>query len=118
MERFFQDRAEAGRLLGKRLKAKYGTKRNVLVLALPRGGVPVAAEVARELGAPLDVIIARKLGMPGQEEFAIGAIASGGFRSLNDEAISYFRIPASVVEEAAAREESELRRRELAYRGN
>jgi putative phosphoribosyl transferase len=113
----FRDRNEAGRLLGERLM-EYADREDVLVLALPRGGVPVAFEVAQRIHAPLDVIVARKLGVPGHKEYAMGAIASGGVRVLNDEAISWYRISDEVIDHVAAREETELRRRELAYRGH
>jgi putative phosphoribosyl transferase len=112
----FRDRKEAGRLLAERL-AGYRERDGLLVLGLPRGGVPVAAEVARALGAPLDVFLVRKLGFPGQEELAMGAIASGGARALNEELLRSAPLPPEVIEEVAAREEVELRRRELLYRG-
>src|SRR5690349_5777210 len=96
----FRDRAEAGRLLAERLAA-YAGQPDVLVLALPRGGVPVAYEVARALGAPLDVFVVRKLGVPGHEELAMGAIASGGVCVLNDEVVQALRIPRHVIETAA-----------------
>jgi putative phosphoribosyl transferase len=112
----FRDRAEAGRLLGERLGA-YAGRRDVVVLALPRGGVPVAREVARALGAPLDVFLVRKLGFPGQPELAMGAIASGGTRVLNEELVRELRLGADLIERVAVREEAELARREHAYRG-
>jgi putative phosphoribosyl transferase len=112
----FRDRAEAGRLLGERLGAYAGSS-DVVVLALPRGGVPVAREVARALGAPLEVFLVRKLGFPGQPELAMGAIASGGTRVLNDELVRELRLDDELIEAVAEREEEELRRRELAYRG-
>jgi predicted phosphoribosyltransferase len=90
----------------------------VLVLALPRGGVPVAAEVARALGAPMDVFIVRKLGLPGQEELAMGAIATGGVRVLNEALVHAVGVPADVIDEVAAREAEELSRRERLYRGD
>src|SRR5262249_33578483 len=93
----YQDRAEAGRLLAERL-AKYKNRPDVLILALPRGGVPVAFEVARALNAPLDVFVVRKLGVPGQEELAMGAIASGGVRVLNEDVVRMLRIPHDVIE--------------------
>ncbi len=113
----FRDRAEAGRLLGERLGA-YTGRRDVIVLALPRGGVPVAREVARALGAPLDVFLVRKLGYPGQPELAMGAIASGGTRVLNEELVRELRLDDEVIERVAEREEVELGRRERAYRGD
>src|SRR5437879_4795436 len=107
----FQNRRQAGRLLAAKL-ARYANRPDVIVFALPRGGVPVGYEVARALNAPLDVFLVRKLGAPGQEEFAMGAIASGGVRVLNDQAVSTLRIPNSVIESVAAREKQELSRRE------
>jgi predicted phosphoribosyltransferase len=104
-------------LLGQKLDA-YANRPDVIVLALPRGGVPVAYEVARALHAPLDVFLVRKLGVPGHEEYAMGAIASGGVRVLNQDVVEGLRIPPSMLEAAAAREEQELARRERLYRGN
>jgi predicted phosphoribosyltransferase len=112
----FRDRREAGRLLAERLKA-YANRPDVLVLALPRGGVPVAYEVARGLGAPLDVFIVRKLGIPGYEELAMGAVASGGVRVLNDQIVERLGIPDHLIDDVAAREQQELSRRERLYRG-
>ena len=111
----FRDRTDAGRKLAARLK-EYAGRTDVLVLALPRGGVPVAYEVAKELGAPLDVFLVRKLGVPGQEELAMGAIASGGVRVLNEDVVSYLGIPGEVIDIVAADERTELERRERAYR--
>lgn len=111
----FRDRVEAGRLLAERLTA-YAGRSDVLVLGLPRGGVPVAYEVARALDVPLDVFVVRKLGVPGHEELAMGAIASGGVIVQNDDVVQSLRIPHHVVEAAAARERRELERRERAYR--
>jgi predicted phosphoribosyltransferase len=113
----FRDRREAGRFLARKLTA-YAGRPDVLVLALPRGGVPVAFEVARALHAPLDVFLVRKLGMPGHEELAMGAIASGDVWVLNDDVVRTFRIPEDVVEAVAAREWRELERRERTYRGD
>lgn len=113
----FRDRREAGRLLAAKLAA-YANRPDVLVLALPRGGVPVAYEVARALRAPLDVFIVRKLGVPGHEELAMGAVATGGVRVLNDEIVGALRIPESVIDYVAAKEQQELARREHLYRGN
>jgi putative phosphoribosyl transferase len=115
--RRFRDRREAGRLLAAQLSA-YASRPDVLVLALPRGGVPVAAEVARALGAPLDVFVVRKLGVPGHEEFALGAIATGGVRVLNDDVVRALRIPDRVIDAVAAKEQEELARRERLYRGD
>src|ERR687887_389044 len=107
----FRDRADAGRHLAKSL-AMYAHRPDVVVLALPRGGVPVAFEVAQALDAPLDVFLVRKLGVPGHEELAMGAIASGGVRVLNDEVVNVLRIPERVIEATAAIELKELNRRE------
>jgi len=115
METVYRDRRDAGKRLAELLSA-YAQRPDVLVLALPRGGVPVAYEVARALNAPLDVFLVRKLGVPGHEEAAMGAIASGGIRVLNDEVIRALRIPEQVVEQVAAREQRELERRERLYR--
>jgi erythromycin esterase-like protein/predicted phosphoribosyltransferase len=112
----FRDRNEAGRLLAKKLTA-YANRPDVLVLALPRGGVPVAYEIARALGAPLDVFVVRKLGIPGYEELAMGAVATGGVRVLNDQIVQRLGIPKYVIDAVAAREEQELARRERLYRG-
>ncbi|HEX9149520.1 MAG TPA: phosphoribosyltransferase family protein, partial [Thermoanaerobaculia bacterium] len=112
----FRDRAEAGRRLAERLR-HYAGRPDVVVLALPRGGVPVASEVARELGAPLDVFLVRKLGFPGQEELAMGAIASGGSRVLNRSLLRRLHVPEETVNAVAAREFCEIERRERAYRG-
>jgi predicted phosphoribosyltransferase len=113
----FHDRREAGRLLAATLTT-YAHRPDVLVLALPRGGVPVAYEVARALEAPLDVFLVRKLGIPGHAELAMGAIASGGVRVLNDEVVRALRIPDHVIEAIAAKEQQELARRERLYRGD
>jgi predicted phosphoribosyltransferase len=113
----FHDRIEAGRLLAEKLRS-YANRPDVLVLALPRGGVPVAYEVARALNAPLDVFLVRKLGVPGHEEFAMGAIATGGVRVLNAQAVRGLQIPEYVIEAVAAREQQELARRERLYRGD
>lgn len=111
----FRDRRDAGRFLARRLK-RYAGRSGVLVLALPRGGVPVAYEVAKELRAPLDLFLVRKLGMPGHEEYAMGAIASGGVRVLNDRIVNE-GIPADVIDRVTRQELQELERRERAYRG-
>ena len=115
--RFFHDRREAGRLLAAKLAA-YANRPDVIVLALPRGGVPVAYEVARALNAPLDIFLVRKLGVPGYEELAMGAIATGGVRVLNDQLVGGLRIPDYIVDEVAASEQQELTRRERLYRGD
>ena len=114
----FRDRIEAGQLLGRELAARLGVIDDAIVLALPRGGVPVGAEVAKALGAPLDVFIVRKLGVPGHEELAMGAIASGGVRVLNRDVLDYARITPQQIDAVAAREERELSRREAEFRGN
>ncbi|MFN8474113.1 MAG: phosphoribosyltransferase family protein [Anaerolineae bacterium] len=111
----FQDRAEAGRFLAGKLAA-YAYRPGVIVLGLPRGGVPVAAEVARALHAPLDVFLVRKLGVPGREELAMGAIASGGVRVINTSVIDALNIPAGAIDAKAKEEEVELARREKLYR--
>src|SRR5437763_9351406 len=96
----FRDRIDAGRQLADRL-AEYAHRSDVLVLALPRGGVPVAYEVARALHAPLDVFLVRKLGLPGQEELAIGAIATGGVRVINQEAVQALEVPEEIIDAVA-----------------
>ncbi len=113
----FHDRRDAGRALADSLRA-YGGREDVLVLGLPRGGVPVADEVARSLGAPLDVFLVRKLGVPGQEELALGAIASGGVRVVNADLVRQFAIPRERIDAITREEERELRRREHSYRGD
>jgi predicted phosphoribosyltransferase len=113
----FRDRREAGRLLAEKLAA-YANRPDVLVLALPRGGVPVAYEVTRGLGAPLDVFVVRKLGVPGYEELAMGAIATGGVRVLNEQLVERLGIGEQAIEAIAARERQELERRERLYRGD
>ena len=111
----FRDRKEAGGMLAK-LLTKYVDRPNVLVLALPRGGVPVAYEVAKYIHAPLDVFVVRKLGVPGHEELALGAIASGGVRVLNPSVIDALGISDDAINAVAERERQELQRRERAYR--
>ena len=113
----FPDRIAAGRMLGARL-AQFANEKPLLVLALPRGGVPVAFEVAMALHAPLDVFLVRKLGFPGQEELAIGAIASGGVRLLNAAIIRSLHLPPEQVEAVTQQETKELERREHLYRGD
>ena len=112
---YFRDRTDAGQQLALKLHS-YAHRPDVLVLALPRGGVPVGYEVARELGVPLDVYLVRKLGVPGDEELAMGAVATGGVRVLNDEVIRSLHIPESVVDAVADWETKELIRRERLYR--
>ena len=116
MNRSFADRVEAGRVLAE-LLATYEGRKDVIVLALPRGGVPVAFEVACALGTPLDVFLVRKLGAPGQEELAMGAIASGDVVVMNDDVVKGLKIPRDVVEMEVASERLELARREAIYRG-
>ena len=113
----FRDRFDAGRQLGQRLE-RYARRPDVLVLGLPRGGVPVAFEVARALGAPLDVFLVRKLGAPGHEELAMGAVASGGVRVLNREVVEVLLVPERVIEELASQELREVERRQRSYRGD
>jgi len=117
MEYPFRDRSEAGQLLAQELSA-YAGREDVIVLALPRGGVPVAFEVARAIHAPLDVFVVRKLGVPGHEELAMGAIASGGILVTEPNVIEELDIPPDVVAEVAAREQQERLRREREYRGD
>ncbi len=116
MERF-RDRQDAGMVLAEHLK-EYTGRTDLLVLGLPRGGVPVAAEVARELDAPLDVLLVRKLGVPGHPELAMGAIASGGVRIINQEVVRQLSITENAIAVVASDEERELRRREREYRGD
>jgi predicted phosphoribosyltransferase len=111
----FHDRADAGRVLARRL-SRYANRPDVLVLALPRGGVPVAHEAARALNAPLDVFLVRKLGVPGQEELAMGAIATGGVRVLNEDVVRTLQIPDEVIDSVAEAQWRELERRERSYR--
>jgi predicted phosphoribosyltransferase len=113
----FRDRADAGRHLLSKLGA-YQARPDVLVLGLPRGGIPVGYEVARGLGAPLDVFVVRKLGVPGQEELAMGAIATGGVRVVNREVVDALHIQPDVLDRAAEAERRELERRERSYRGD
>jgi len=111
----FIDRRDAGRVLASHLHT-YAGRNDVVVLALPRGGVPVAYEVASALGAPLDVFLVRKLGTPGHRELAMGAIASGGVRVLNEDVVRWYGIPDAAIESVAREEAEELSRRERAYR--
>lgn len=115
--KLFKDRFEAGRMLARELM-HYADRDDVVVLALPRGGVPVAFEVAKVLKAPLDVFLVRKLGLPGREELAMGAIASGGVRVLNEEVVGWYKVNEKVIDSVAQREQRELERREREYRGN
>ena len=112
----YRDRKDAGEELAPRL-SEYARRDDILVLALPRGGVPVAYEVARVLNAPLDIFLVRKLGVPGHEELAMGAISTGGVRVINADVVDYLRIPARVVDTVVDTELRELERRERLYRG-
>ena len=111
----FRNRADAGKLLAERAKPS-AQDPDALVLGLPRGGVPVAFEVARALHAELDIFLVRKLGLPGQEELAIGAIASGGVRVLNEALVAELQLSPKLIDQIASREERELNRREELYR--
>ncbi len=113
----FDDRKDAGRALAALLQP-YANRADVMVLALPRGGVPVAYEVAKALGAPLDVFVVRKLGTPGEEELAFGAIAGGGVRVLNPDVVRHHEISAAEIERVTIREKAELERRQRQYRGD
>jgi predicted phosphoribosyltransferase len=113
----FRDRTDAGQQLAAKLE-KYANRPDVLVLALPRGGVPVAYEVSKRIGAPLDVFLVRKLGVPGYEELGMGAIASGGVRVINEDVVRQWDIPREVIDAVAEIEQQELERREHAYRGD
>ncbi len=115
MSKRFEDRADAGRALAARLAA-YSDRADAIVLALPRGGVPVGFEVAASLRLPLDVFLVRKLGVPGHEELAMGAIASGGTRVLNDDVVTPLGIGSQTIERVTASEQQELERRDSAYR--
>jgi putative phosphoribosyl transferase len=114
---FFADRFEAGRLLAAQL-GEYASHRDAVVLALPRGGVPVGFEISNALHLPLDILVVRKLGVPGQPELALGAIASGGLRALNQDVVNAFSLSPQAIENIAAKEEVELERRERKYRGD
>ena len=113
----FRNRADAGRALGERL-AGYAGRPNLRVLGLPRGGIPVAFEVAQRLDAPLDVFVVRKLGVPGHEELAMGAIATGGVRVVNQDVVDALGLSPAVLDRVAATEQAELERREELYRGS
>ncbi|BAY09396.1 phosphoribosyltransferase [Calothrix sp. NIES-2098] len=113
----FRNRVEAGKVLAAKL-TEYGNRPDVLVLGLPRGGVPVAYEVANALDAPLDVCLVRKLGVPGHKELAMGALAMGGVRVINENVVDWLRIPKETIDRVAAMERRELERRNLVYRGN
>lgn len=113
----FQDRCEAGKLLAGKL-TRYADRQDVQVLALPRGGAPVAFEIALAIRAPLDIFVVRKLGVPGHEELAMGAVASGNVRTLQENVVDAFHISSSMINEAATRELRELSRREQIYRSS
>ncbi len=112
----FRDRKQAGELLARKL-TKYANREDVVVLAIPRGGVPVGFEVARALHAPLDVFIVRKLGVPWQEELAFGAVATGGIRVLDEQIVESLHVTPEQIEKVTERENQELQRREQVYRG-
>jgi predicted phosphoribosyltransferase len=116
-EKRFRDRREAGQLLARELAGRFADRGNLRILALPRGGVPVGYEIARELGVPLDVFVVRKLGVPGHEELAMGAIASGGASVLNEDVVGPLRISQESIDRVTALERKELERRERSYRG-
>jgi putative phosphoribosyl transferase len=117
MRGIFPNRIEAGKLLAGQL-TRYANQANVIVLGLPRGGVPVAFEVAKALRAPLDVFVVRKLGTPGRPELAMGAIATGGARVVNEEVVGGLGIPMEMIDAVTEKETQELKRRQLAYRGS
>ena len=112
----FRDRTEAGQVLASKL-TKYLNQVNTVILALPRGGVPVAYEIGKELGLPVDIFVVRKLGVPGHEELAMGAIASGGVRHINRDVVDQLRIDSETIDVASRREQKEIERREQLYRG-
>ncbi|NWF62351.1 MAG: phosphoribosyltransferase [Fischerella sp.] len=116
MTMIFRDRTQAGQMLARKLSA-YANRQDVIVVALPRGGVPVAFEVAKALNVPLDVCIVRKLGVPHHKELAMGAIAAGGVRVLNYDVVSWLGISSKTIDEVAAKELRELQRRDRVYRG-
>jgi putative phosphoribosyl transferase len=118
VETQFRNRDQAGQLLAREVRQRLELLVDPIVLALPRGGVPVAFYVAEELGAPLDVFVVRKLGVPGHEELAMGAIASGGVRVLNHDVLAQIPVSPRAIDAVAEREQLELERRERAYRGN
>jgi putative phosphoribosyl transferase len=115
--RIFKNRSDAGQFLADKL-GEYANRSDVIVLGLPRGGVPVAFEVARKLHAPLDIFVVRKLGVPGHEELAMGAIASGGARVLNRDVLGQLHIPEDIIDLVVENEQRELERREREYRGD
>jgi predicted phosphoribosyltransferase len=116
MQQRFQDRTEAGQVLAEQL-GKYHNTPDLLVLGLPRGGVPVAYEVAQALDAPLDVFVVRKIGVPGHKELALGALASGGIRVLNDEVVQQLDLGKDAIDELTSEEQQEVVQREQRYRG-
>jgi putative phosphoribosyl transferase len=118
VERIFLNRREAGAVLGQRLLSEYGDRSDIVVLAIPRGGVPVGFEIAQALHAPLDVLVVRKLGVPSHEELAMGAIATGEVTVVNREVVQALSIPETEILRVKALEQIELNRRELAYRGS
>lgn len=118
MKKQFRDRAEAGQLLAQQLQSSYGNRSDVLVLGLPRGGIPVAYEIAQVLKAPLDVCLVRKLGVPGHEELAMGAISAKQGMVLNQNVVQSLDISQKTIDRVAASEREELERRDRAYRGD
>ena len=112
----FRNRTEAGQILASKL-TKYLNQVNTIILALPRGGVPVGYEIGKELGLPVDIFVVRKLGVPGHEELAMGAIASGGVRHINRDVVDQLRIDSETIDVASRREQKEIERREQLYRG-
>ena len=118
MIRYFRDRVEAGRLLASRLKPDYANKPDVLVLGLPRGGVPIAYQIAKVLHAPLDICVVRKLGVPGHKELALGAIGAGEIMELDENLVAELKISEKALKEVIVREWQELQRRERVYRGS
>ena len=115
--KIFKDRVDAGRFLASKLN-QFANLADVIVVGLPRGGLPVAYEVAHQLNAPLDLLVVRKLGVPGHEELAMGAIASGGVRLLNQDVLSHLGIPQDIIDLVIESEQRELERREREYRQN
>ncbi len=116
MKKIFRNRTEAGKLLAKKLLPTYANRSDVIILGLPRGGVPVAYQVAKILHAPLDICLVRKLGIPGHKELAMGAIATGGIIFLNRDLVRRLKISQMAIEQVISREKQELQRREVLYR--
>ncbi|MDJ0727480.1 MAG: phosphoribosyltransferase [Prochloraceae cyanobacterium] len=118
MKTIFSNRTEAGVLLAKKLQPIYLDRADLIVLGLPRGGVPIAYQVAKVLHAPLDICLVRKLGVPGHQELAMGAIASGGIMILNEDLVRSLKISSKAIEGVINKEQKELKRREIQYRGD